>query len=317
MAFKVFVDGQEGTTGLKIRDHLANRSDILLFEIEPNKRKDANRKKDLLNEADIVFLCLPDAAAKESVAMVSSSKTKIIDPSTAHRTDPDWVYGIPELSQEQRERICKSKRLSVPGCHATGFIMALYPLIHKGIVPKSYPVTCYSLTGYSGGGRKLISAYENVDPAIKERLRGPRPYALGLTHKHVPEMQKHTGLEHPPIFMPVVDDFFQGMLVSIPLYRSMLKKQPGAKEIHSLLQNWYQGQKFVRVMPLFGAGALEDGFLNPLECNGTNRIEIFVFGNEEQILLISRFDNLGKGASGAAVQNMNLMLGLKEDEGLV
>jgi len=317
MAFKVFVDGQEGTTGLKIRDSLSKRKDILLLEIEPDRRKDTNRRKELLNEADIVFLCLPDAAAKESVAMVSNPKTKIIDPSTAHRTDPDWVYGIPELSQEQRERICKSKRLSVPGCHATGFIMALYPLIHKGIVPKSYPVTCYSLTGYSGGGRKLISAYENVDPAIKERLRGPRPYALGLTHKHVPEMQKHTGLEHPPIFMPVVDDFFQGMLVSIPLYRSMLKKQPGAKEIHSLLQNWYQGQKFVRVMPLFGAGALEDGFLNPLECNGTNRIEIFVFGNEEQILLISRFDNLGKGASGAAVQNMNLMLGLKEDEGLV
>jgi N-acetyl-gamma-glutamyl-phosphate reductase len=317
MAFKIFVDGQEGTTGLKIRDYLANRRDIQLLEIETDRRKDMNRKKELLNEADIVFLCLPDVAAKESAAMVSNSKTKIIDPSTAHRTDPNWVYGIPELSSEQRERVCKSKRVSVPGCHATGFIMAIYPLVHEGIVPRNYPITCYSLTGYSGGGRKLISAYENADPASKERLQGPRPYALGLIHKHIPEMQKHTGLDNPPIFMPVVDDFYQGMLVSIPLYRTMLKNQPGAKEIHAMLQDWYRGQKFVRVMPLFGAGALEDGFLNPLECNGTNRIEIFVFGNEAQILLTSRFDNLGKGASGAAVQNMNLMLGVKEDEGLI
>jgi N-acetyl-gamma-glutamyl-phosphate reductase len=316
MAFKVFVDGQEGTTGLKIRDHLANRSDILLFEIEPNKRKDANRKKDLLNEADIVFLCLPDAAAKESVAMVSSSKTKIIDPSTAHRTDPNWVYGIPELSKEQRERICNSKRVSVPGCHATGFIMPLYPLVFKGIVPKDYPVTCQSLTGYSGGGKKLINAYEDGDGATKEKLRGPRPYALGLAHKHLPEMQKHAGFENSPIFLPVVGNFYQGMLVSIPLFRKMLKDQIGAKEVHDELQSHYAGQKFVRVMPLCGEGHLQEGFLDPSECNGTNRIEIFVFGNAEQILLISRFDNLGKGASGAAIQNMNLMLGVKEDEGL-
>ena len=316
MAFKIFVDGQEGTTGLKIRDHLLKRKDIQLIEIEPEKRKDANRKKELLNGADIVFLCLPDVAAKESAAMVSNPKTKIIDPSTAHRTDPDWVYGIPELSREQRERICSSKRVSVPGCHATGFVMPLYPLAAKGVVPKDYPVTCFSLTGYSGGGRKLISAYEDVDAAAKEKLRGPRPYALGLTHKHVPEMQKHAGLANPPLFLPVVGNFYQGMIVSIPLYRKMLKGRPGAKEVHAELQDWYQRQKFVRVMPLSGAGALDDGFLNPVECNGTNRIEIFVFGNEEQILLASRFDNLGKGASGAAVQNMNLMLGLREDEGL-
>jgi N-acetyl-gamma-glutamyl-phosphate reductase len=317
MAFKIFVDGQEGTTGLKIRDHLVKRKDVQLIEIETERRKDANRKKELLNEADIVFLCLPDAAAKESVTLVSNPKTKIIDPSTAHRTDPNWIYGIPELSPDQRERICKAKKVSVPGCHATGFIMALYPLIAQGILSKSYPITCYSLTGYSGGGRKLISVYEDANPATKEKLSGPRPYALGLTHKHIPEMQKHSGLDHPPIFMPVVGDFFQGMLVSTPLFRNMLKDQPGAKEIHSVLENWYQGQKFVRVMPLFGAGALEDGFLNPLACNGTNRIEIFVFGNEEQILLISRFDNLGKGASGAAIQNMNLMLGVREEEGLM
>ena len=316
MAFKVFVDGQEGTTGLKIRDYLAKRRDILLFEIEPDKRKDANRKKDLLNEADTVFLCLPDAAAKESVAMVSNPKTKIIDASTAHRTDPNWVYGIPELRKEQRERICDSKRVSVPGCHATGFIMPLYPLVSKGIVPKDYPVTCQSLTGYSGGGRKLISAYEDVDAATKEKLRGPRPYALGLTHKHLPEMQKHAGLENSPAFFPVVGNFYQGMLVSVPLFRRMLKNQIGAKEVHAALQSHYAGEKFVRVMPLFGEGHLDDGFLDPSECNRTNRIEIFVFGNAEQTLLIARFDNLGKGASGAAVQNMNLMLGVKEDEGL-
>ena len=317
MAFKVFVDGQEGTTGLKIRDHLSKRKDIELFEIEPERRKDTARRKELLNEAEIVFLCLPDAAARESVAMISNPVTKIVDPSTAHRTDPSWVYGIPELSREQRERICNSKRVSVPGCHATGFIMPLFPLVSKGIVPKDYPVTCQSLTGYSGGGKKLIGAYEDVDAATKERLRGPRPYALGLTHKHLPEMQKHAGLDISPIFMPVVGNFYQGMLVSVPLFRKMLRGQPGAKEVHDELEAHYAGQKFVRVMPLSGEGHLSDGFLDPSACNGTNRIEIFVFGNAEQILLVSRFDNLGKGASGAAVQNMNLMLGVKEDEGLI
>jgi len=316
MSFKVFVDGQEGTTGLKIRDHLSQRKDIQLLEIEPERRKDTARRKELLNEAEIVFLCLPDTAARESVAMISNPRTKIVDPSTAHRTDPNWVYGIPELSQEQRERIVKSKRVSVPGCHATGFIMPLFPLVSKGIVPRDYPVTCQSLTGYSGGGKKLISAYEDVDAATREKLRGPRPYALGLAHKHLPEMQKHVGLENPPAFLPVVGNFYQGMLVSVPLFRRMLKNQIEAKEVHTALQSHYAGQKFVRVMPLFGEGYLNDGFLDPSECNGTNRIEIFVFGNAEQILLITRFDNLGKGASGAAVQNMNLMLGVKEDEGL-
>jgi len=316
MSFKVFVDGQEGTTGLKIRDHLSQRKDIQLLEIEPERRKDTARRKELLNEAEIVFLCLPDTAARESVAMISNPRTKIVDPSTAHRTDPNWVYGIPELSKEQRERIVNSKRVSVPGCHATGFIMPLFPLVSKGIVPRDYPVTCQSLTGYSGGGKKLISAYEDVDAATREKLRGPRPYALGLAHKHLPEMQKHAGLENPPAFLPVVGNFYQGMLVSVPLFRRMLKNQIEAKEVHTALQSHYAGQKFVRVMPLFGEGYLNDGFLDPSECNGTNRIEIFVFGNAEQILLITRFDNLGKGASGAAVQNMNLMLGVKEDEGL-
>jgi len=317
MAFRVFVDGQEGTTGLKIRDYLAKRKDILLLEIEPDKRKDIRRKKELLNEAEIVFLCLPDVAAKESVAMVLNPKTKIIDASTAHRTDPNWVYGIPELSKDQREQICSAKRVSVPGCHATGFIMPLFPLVSKGIVSMDYPVTCQSLTGYSGGGKKLISAYEEVDFVTKEKLRGPRPYALGLMHKHLPEMQKQAGLANSPIFLPVVGNFYQGMLVSVPLFRKMLRGQMGAKEVHGELQGHYTGQRFVRVMPLYGEGYLKDGFLDPSECNGTNRIEIFVFGNVEQILLISRFDNLGKGASGAAVQNMNLMLGVKEDEGLI
>jgi N-acetyl-gamma-glutamyl-phosphate reductase len=316
MSFKVFVDGQEGTTGLKIRDHLSKRIDIELLEIEPERRKDPSRRKELLNEAEIVFLCLPDAAAREAAAMVSNARTKIVDPSTAHRTDPNWVYGIPELSKEQRERIVKSKRVSVPGCHATGVIMPLFPLVSKGIVPKDYPVACQSLTGYSGGGKKLISAYEDADTATRERLRGPRPYALGLTHKHLPEMQKHAGLNISPIFLPVVGNFYQGMLVSIPLFRKMLRGQPAANDIHAELQAHYAGQKFVQVKPLFGEGHLNDGFLDPSECNGTNRIEIFVFGNAEQILLISRFDNLGKGASGAAVQNMNLMLGVKEEEGL-
>lgn len=316
MKFRVFVDGQEGTTGLKIRDHLARRKDIDILEIEAERRKDAGRRKELLNEAEAVFLCLPDAAARESLAMVSNPRTKIIDPSTAHRTDPGWVYGIPELSPEQRGRIVDSKRVSVPGCHATGFIMPLYPLVAKGIVPRDCPVACQSLTGYSGGGKKLISAHEDVDEATKEKLRGPRPYALGLAHKHLPEMQKHAGLAFAPLFMPVVGNFYRGMLVSVPLFRRMLKGGAGAEEIHEELSGHYAGQRFVRVMPLYGEGHLNDGFLDPLTCNETNRIEIFVFGNAEQVLLISRFDNLGKGASGAAVQNMNLMLGVAEDEGL-
>jgi N-acetyl-gamma-glutamyl-phosphate reductase len=316
MGFRVFVDGQEGTTGLKIRDHLARRKDIDLLEIEPERRKDAGRRRELLNEAEAVFLCLPDAAAREAVAMVSNPRTKIIDPSTAHRTDPGWVYGIPELSPEQRGRIVDSKRVSVPGCHATGFIMPLYPLVAKGIVPRDCPVACQSLTGYSGGGKKLISAYEDVDEAAKEKLRGPRPYALGLAHKHLPEMQKHAGLSFAPLFMPVVGNFYRGMLVSVPLFRRMLKGGAGAEEIHGELSGHYAGQRFVRVMPLYGEGHLHDGFLDPSACNETTRIEIFVFGNAEQVLLIARLDNLGKGASGAAVQNMNLMLGVAEDEGL-
>lgn len=310
MKYRVFVDGQEGTTGLKIRDYLSARTDIDVLQIDPEKRKDEDARRVLLNEADLVFLCLPDVAARESASLVTNSKTRIIDASTAHRTDPDWTYGLPELDRRQRERIRESKRVAVPGCHATGLILALYPLVQEGLVPRDYPVTCSSITGYSGGGRSMIAEYEGRDSGRSD-LRAPRHYALGLDHKHLPEMQQVLGLTHPPIFTPVVADYYKGMAVSTPLFPRLLSKPVTADDVRSMLSDYYAGDRFVRVMPSHKAK-----FFNLEECNNTNMVDIFVFGNDDRILLLSRLDNLGKGASGAAVQNMNLMLGLPETMGL-
>ncbi|MBI2842814.1 MAG: N-acetyl-gamma-glutamyl-phosphate reductase [Armatimonadetes bacterium] len=309
MKYRVFVDGQEGTTGLKIRDYLSARSDIEALQIDPEKRKDEGARSILLNEADLVFLCLPDAAARRSVSLVTNPNTRIIDASTAHRTDPDWTYGLPELDRRQRLRISESKKVSVPGCHATGLILALRPLIQEGLVPRDYPVTCCSITGYSGGGRAMIAEYEAHD--LGDDLRVPRHYALGLDHKHLPEMQQVLGLTHPPIFTPVVADYYKGMAVSAPLFSRLLNKPATPDEVRSVLSEYYAGEHFVRVMP-----CPDEKFFNLQECNDTNGLDIFVFGNTDRILLISRLDNLGKGASGAAVQNMNLMLGLPETMGL-
>jgi len=313
MKYRVFVDGREGTTGLKIHDYLAARPDLEVLEIDPDKRKDIDARRALINQADIVFLCLPDAAARESVALVSNPSTRIIDASTAHRTDPDWVYGFPELNKARRGLIRDSKRVTVPGCHATGFIAALYPLISAGIVPADYPVTFYSVTGYSGGGNKVIAEYEEAE--ADGSLRSPRHYALTLNHKHLPEMWKITGLAHPPLFAPIISSFARGMAVSVPLLPRLLPKSVTPDEVRQALAAHYEGERFVRVMPA-REDDLENGRLNPEGCNDTNRLDIFVFGHADQIMVISRLDNLGKGASGAAVQNMNIMLGLSEGAGL-
>ncbi len=314
MKTKIFVDGQEGTTGLKIHEYLSLRSDVEVLKIDPEKRKDPAARAELINEADIVFLCLPDAAARESVSLVKNPKTRIIDTSTAFRTSDRWTYGLPELGEGQREKIRISERVANPGCHATGFILAVNPLVKKGILPVDYPVSCCSITGYSGGGRKLIERYETN--AWKTDKRYPRHYSLGLNHKHLPEMQMFSGLKYPPLFTPVVADFYNGMIVSVPIVTRLLPKSITAENVREVLADYYEEEPFVKVMPFGDVSSFEDGYFTPEACNGTNRLEIFVFGNDERILVAARFDNLGKGASGAAIQNLNIMLGVDETTGL-
>jgi len=315
MMVKVFVDGQEGTTGLQIRERLSKHAGVEIMEIEPEKRKDPEARRRLLNASDLSFLCLPDSASRESVSLVTNDRTRIIDASTAHRTDPNWTYGLPELNKRQRPLIKNSLRVSVPGCHATGFILLIYPLVSGGIIPRDYPVTCHSITGYSGGGKKLIGIYESMDP-IENQLTAPRHYALGLNHKHLPEMQKISGLDFPPIFTPIVSNFYKGMAVFIPLFGRLLPKTWTALDIHGYLSSYFESEKFVKVQPFDAFAQLDNGFFSPLEANDSNRNDIFVFGDNQRILLVSRLDNLGKGASGAAVQNMNIMLGMDEAAGL-
>ncbi|HKO51589.1 MAG TPA: N-acetyl-gamma-glutamyl-phosphate reductase [Polyangiaceae bacterium] len=314
--FKIFIDGREGTTGLQIQERLAARTDLELCELPTNLRKDPAARKALINQVDFVITCLPDAAARESAGLLDNPRTRLIDPSSAHRVSPDFVYGFPELNSGQRDRIRKASRVSVPGCHATGMLAALAPLVARGLVPKDYPTVVHSLTGYSGGGKKLIATYETATPNEREHLRGPRPYGLALQHKHLPEMQQLAGLDSAPLFQPVVADFYKGMLVSVPLFSRLLPKKPTPKDVHEVLSAHYHGERFVVVRPLDSESLLEDGFLNPSACNDTNRLELFVFGHDQQLLIVARLDNLGKGASGAAVQNLNLMLGVDEATGL-
>lgn len=316
MKTKIFVDGQEGTTGLEINQRLAQRDDIEILNIDPDKRKDPAARSILLNEADFVFLCLPDAAAKESVALVTNDKTRILDASTAHRTDDAWTYGLPELSKTQRQAINQSKRVAVPGCYATGFILAVYPLIKLGILPADYPVSSFAISGYSGGGKKLIQKYKESDFGSND-INSPQMYALGLAHKHLPEMKKVSGLVQIPVFNPMVGNFYRGMVVSVPLAKSHLAKKYTAVEIHQIMADYYQDERFVKVIPFDSASRLNNGFLDATGCNDTNNLEVFVFGNEDQILVASRLDNLGKGASGAAVQNLNIMMGKDEAKGLI
>ncbi len=309
---KVFVDGAEGTTGLLIHERLAQRTDVEVLRIASGERKEASARRELLNEADVAILCLPDSASRESVSLVANPSTRIIDASTAFRTDPAWTYGLPEMQAGQREAIRAAKRVSAPGCHATGFILALRPLITRGLVPQDHAVTSFSLTGYSGGGRRLIALFEGE----KGELLPMAPYALELRHKHLPEMQRYTGLRRPPFFQPVVGRFFRGMIVSVMLHTRLLPGRPVLAEFHRMLEEAYAGEPAVRVMPLELQPALIDGMLSPTACNQTNRVDVFVTGQEEHVEVLARLDNLGKGASGAVMQCLNLMIGAAEFAGL-
>ena len=310
MTYQVFIDGQSGTTGLHLQERLANRKDITLLHIAVAERKDIHRRQDLINAADIVFLCLPDAAAIEAVKLCNNEKTIIIDASTAHRTNDQWVYGLPELSPAYRQQIATAKRIANPGCYATGANCILFPLRQAGILPADYPVTIHAVSGYSGGGKTMIHDYETESP--NKDLIYTRPYALGLKHKHLPEIQKVSGLAQPPIFNPQVGDFYAGMTVSIPIYSHLLYNHPGQKEVFAALMEHYKGEKFITVKE-----PPESGFLSAGENTGSNFLTIYVCGNDQQITITSVLDNLGKGASGAAVQNMNIALGLNEELSLI
>jgi len=313
MKIKVFVDGSEGTTGLRIHERFKGREDIELLTIAPELRKDEAERKKLINSSDVTFLCLPDAAAKEAVAMVENHKVKIIDTSTAHRTNNEWAYGLPELSAEHKAKIQAGSRIAVPGCHATGFISLVYPLIKEGILPEDYPISSFSLTGYSGGGKKMIAEYQE-----EERLTeysAPREYGLGQQHKHLKEMKLITGLIREPLFSPIVADYYSGMLVSVPLYTDLLKKKQTPEQLQKLFADYYKEQLFIKVMP-YGAEAEKNGFLSSIDCTGWDGLNIYVTGNSDRVVLSAQFDNLGKGASGAAIQCLNLMLGCGEAAGL-
>jgi len=314
MKYRVFVDGQEGTTGLRINEYLAGRSDIEVLRIEPERRKDADERARLLNAADVAFLCLPDAAAREAVALVNNPKTCVIDASTAHRTAADWAFGLPELAPDQRDKLRASKRISNPGCHSSAFILLLRPLVDAGLVPAALPISASSITGYSGGGKKMIEQYEAG--AADAKLDSPRPYGLTLAHKHIPEMATHTGLQFKPVFMPIVGRFLKGLSVSVPLHMSQLAPGTTPEKLQQALAERYAGERFIRVLPVRDPVALEAAYFDVQACNDTNRVDIFVFANETQAILMARLDNLGKGASGAAVQSMNVHLGVDESLGL-
>ena len=301
---QVFIDGKEGTTGLKIFERLGGRSDIRILSLPEELRKDAAARRECINAADIVFLCLPDAAAVEAVSLCEDPRVKIIDASTAHRTSPEWAYGFPELSAKHRERIAQGNRVAVPGCHASGFISLVYPLIAGGIVSADYPFVCHSVTGYSGGGKKMIAEYESAQRSPE--LDSPRQYGLTQKHKHLPEMQKICGLEYAPVFNPIVSDYYSGMCVTVPLHARLMRKKMGVDALKRYYAEYYASHNFIKV------AQESKNYLpaNPLV--GTNNMEIYIDGNDERIVLASVFDNLGKGASGAAVQCMNIMLGLDE-----
>lgn len=313
MKTKIFIDGSEGTTGLRIYERFENRDDIELLTISSELRKDINERKKLINASDITFLCLPDAAAREAVTLIENENVRIIDTSTAHRTEEGWAYGFPELSDKHRQSIKTGKRIAVPGCHATGLISLVYPLIAGNILPKDYPVTSFSLTGYSGGGKKMIAEYESKDRSTE--LNAPREYALSQQHKHLKEMMKITGLNKEPLFTPIVSDYYSGMVVSLPLYTELLNGNQTPENIQKFFDEYYAGKKFIKVMP-YGAEAESNGFLSGNVCSGWDGLQIYVTGNKDRIMISSRFDNLGKGASGAAIECLNIMLGCEEDKGL-
>lgn len=313
MKTKVFIDGSEGTTGLRIHERLDNRDDIELLTIAPELRKDPAERSRLINSSDITFLCLPDSAAREAVALVTNPNTRIIDASTAHRTEAGWAYGFPELSAKHREAIRTCKRIANPGCHASGFISLVYPLIAGGILPADYPVASFSLTGYSGGGKKMIAQYEASDRDAE--LDAPREYGLSQQHKHLKEMRLITGLSRAPLFTPIVSDYYSGMVVNVPLYTDLLNTTQTPESLQTFFADYYANEPFVKVMPL-GAESEMSGFLSGNHLSGYDGMQIYITGNENRIQLSSVFDNLGKGASGAAIQCFNIMTGCDETKGL-
>lgn len=306
---KVFIDGSAGTTGLRIYERLSCREDVKILSLPEEKRKDPISRKEMINQADVVFLCLPDDAARESVSLVENPNTVVIDASTAHRTLPDWAYGFPELSKAHEEKILSSKRIAVPGCHASGFIALVYPLVEAGLLGKDVLLTCHSITGYSGGGKKMIADYESEDRKLL--LDAPRQYALGQQHKHLKEMKAMTRIDNAPIFSPIVADFYSGMTVTVPLFKGQLLKGD-AETVKEVYRNKYQNE-FVQYVETLDEG----GLLSGLAVSGKDCMKVTVAGNEERILLIAGYDNLGKGASGAAVECMNMAIGAERTKGLV
>ncbi len=304
---KIFIDGSAGTTGLRIAERLENRKDIEIIKLTEELRKDINARKDALNAADIAFLCLPDKASIEAVSLVENNNTVLLDTSTAHRTNDAWAYGFPELSSSHREKIVNSKRIAVPGCHASGFIALIFPLIEKGVLPKDILLSCFSLTGYSGGGKNMIADYQNENR--DKFLDAPREYGISQTHKHLPEMSKICGIEILPCFIPVVADYYSGMEVTIPLFSSQINGS--IENIKNIYKAKYNGP-IVKYTENFD----ENGFVSANKLSFNDSMEISVSGNDDRILLIARYDNLGKGASGAAIQCMNLVLGTDETLGL-
>lgn len=315
MAVKVFIDGKEGTTGLKIFERFAKRSDLEIIEIDEEKRKDSSERAKCINASDFTFLCLPDAASIEAVSLCTNPNTRIIDASTAHRVNPAWAYGFPELDKSFREKIEKSNRVANPGCYASGFNAIAYPLVKSGIMPKDYPVCANAVSGYSGAGKKAIALYEAEGRNFE--LDSPRLYALTQGHKHLPEMKIIPGLEYEPIFNPYVCDYFQGMTVTIGLFTRLLAKKVTAKDVWEMFASHYDGCNFVKVAGFMGEGTLVEPFIPANTLANTNMMEVFVYGNDDRICVTTRLDNLGKGASGAAVQSLNIMMGIDETTGLV
>lgn len=305
MKIKVYIDGQEGTTGLEIVERLEKRADLELLKIDSALRKDPKERQRLMNQSDYTFLCLPDVAAIEAVSLIENDSVKVIDASTAHRTNIDWAYGFPELSNAHRQKIQTSKRVAVPGCYASGFAALVYPLVTAGIVPKDYPIVCHAISGYSGGGKQTIQAYEETIRSIE--YDAPRLYALEQKHKHLKEMQAISALAYPPIFNPIIADYYQGMTVSIPLHTRLLNDVKTVEDLQQFFTDHYANQPFITVNPI-----LESEFLAANGVVNSNQMELFISGSDEQILLVARLDNLGKGASGAAVQCLNLMMGIDE-----
>ena len=315
MAVKVFIDGKERTTGLKIFERFAKRSDLEIIEIDEEKRKDSSERAKCINASDFTFLCLPDAASIEAVSLCTNPNTRIIDASTAHRVNPAWAYGFPELDKSFREKIEKSNRVANPGCYASGFNAIAYPLVKSGIMPKDYPVCANAVSGYSGAGKKAIALYEAEGRNFE--LDSPRLYALTQGHKHLPEMKIIPGLEYEPIFNPYVCDYFQGMTVTIGLFTRLLAKKVTAKDVWEMFASHYDGCNFVKVAGFMGEGTLAEPFIPANTLANTNMMEVFVYGNDDRICVTTRLDNLGKGASGAAVQSLNIMMGIDETTGLV